>query len=179
MRLIGTLAGMLIGGLLLTGCYGRGGLQRTFDGAGSGPRGLAGAPAASFDLPSLGGRVDSLARYRGNVVVMNLWATWCAPCNDEMPDLQRFWLSERGKGVVVLGVDQGESVPAVKAFVQRYHVTFPILLDDAQQYGRAYAAVGLPTTVVVDRSGHVTAGIDGILTLAQMRAAVAPALAAQ
>ncbi len=179
MRSIGTRAGAILGVLLLAGCYGGGGTKRTFDGMAAGPRGLAGAPAVSFDIASLRGGTDSLGNYRGKIVVMNLWATWCPPCKDEMPDLQRFWLAERGRGVVVLGIDQGESASAVRAFTKTYGVTFPVLLDADQQYGRAYAAVGLPTTVVVDRNGHISAGIDGLLTLAQMRRAIAPALAAQ
>jgi peroxiredoxin len=179
MRSIGMLAVVLGGMVLLTGCYGGGGTRRTFDSGGAGPRGLAGAPAVSFDVPSLRGPADSLAAYRGKIVVMNLWATWCPPCKEEMPDLQRFYTAYKNKGVVVLGIDQGESAGAVRAFTKQYGVTFPVLLDDDQQYGRAYAAVGLPTTVVVDRSGHIAAGIDGLLTLAQMRAAIAPALAAR
>ncbi|MGB8264922.1 MAG: TlpA disulfide reductase family protein [Candidatus Velthaea sp.] len=177
MRSIGTFAGVIVGVLLLSGCYGGGGTKRTFDGVAAGPRALTGAPAVSFDVPSLAGVTDSLASYRGKIVVMNLWATWCPPCKAEMPDLQRLWTIERAKGVVVLGVDQGESSGAVRAFTQRYGVTFPVLLDADQQYGRAYAALGLPTTVVVDRSGHIVAGIDGLLTLAQMRQAIAPVLA--
>jgi peroxiredoxin len=179
MRSIGMLAGVLSGMMFLTGCYGGGGTRRTFDSGAAGPRGLAGAPAVSFDIPALHGRSDSLAAYRGKIVVMNLWATWCPPCKDEMPDLQRFYAAYKSKGVVVLGIDQGESAGIVGAFTKQYGVTFPVLLDDDQQYGRAYAAVGLPTTVIVDRSGHISAGIDGLLTLAQMRAAIAPALAAR
>jgi peroxiredoxin len=179
MRSIGMLAGILSGMVLLTGCYGGGGTRRTFDGGGAGPRGLAGAPAVSFAVPALNGPADSLAAYRGKIVVMNLWTTWCPPCKAEMPDLQRFYTAYKNQGVVVLGIDQGESASVVRAFTRTYGVTFPVLLDNDQQYGRAYAAVGLPTTVVVDRSGRIAAGIDGLLTLAQMRAAIAPALAAR
>jgi thiol-disulfide isomerase/thioredoxin len=107
---------------------------------------------------------------------MNLWATWCPPCRDEMPALQRFARENAGK-VVVLGVDEGESAAAAAAFAKERGVTFAILVDEQQQYGRAYEGIGLPTSVIVGRDGHVVKGIDGAMTIEQMRAAVAPALA--
>jgi peroxiredoxin len=179
MRCVTVLAGAMTVGLLLAGCYSGGGPKRTIDAGGGGPSALAGAPAVSYDVKRLDGRTDALGRYRGSVVVMNLWATWCPPCREEMPDLQRFYREYKAKGVVVLGVDQGESAQAAGAFVREHGVTFPVLLDADQQYGRSYAAIGLPTTVIVDRSGHVVRGIDGQLTLAQMRDAVGQALHAQ
>jgi thiol-disulfide isomerase/thioredoxin len=163
----------------VTACYSGGGPKRNIDGTPGGPASLAAAPAISYDVKRVDGRTDSLARYRGSIVVMNLWASWCAPCQAEMPALQRFAAAYAKRGVVVLGVDQGESASVAGAFARGHGVTFPILLDEDQQYGRSYAAVGLPTTVIVDRSGHVVRGIDGEMTLADMRTAVAPLLAAR
>ncbi|HEY0395875.1 MAG TPA: TlpA disulfide reductase family protein [Candidatus Elarobacter sp.] len=147
-------------------------------GGSGGPGGLVGAPAQSFELTRTDGRKDSLARRRGQVVLMNLWATWCPPCAAEMPALERFARESAGK-VVVLGVDQGESAASAAAFAREHGVTFPILLDEQQQYGRAYTALGLPTSVVIARDGRVIKGVDGPMTIEQMRAAVAPALAAK
>ncbi len=160
--------------VFLSGCYNAPDAGKT--GGGGGPGALAGAPAQSFEVRRTDGRTDSLARHRGQVVLMNLWATWCPPCRDEMPALQRFARENAGK-VVVLGVDQGESASAAASFARQFGVTFPILVDEQQQYGRAYQGIGLPTSVVVARDGHVVRGIDGAMTLEQMRAAVAPALA--
>lgn len=143
---------------------------------GGGPGTLAGAPAQSFDVRRTDGRPDSLARHRGQVVLMNLWATWCPPCRDEMPALQRFARENAGK-VVVLGVDEGESAAVAAAFARERGVTFAILVDEQQQYGRAYEGIGLPTSVIVGRDGHVVKGVDGAMTIEQMRAVVAPALA--
>jgi peroxiredoxin len=165
--------------ILLAACYSGGGPKRTIDGEAGGPGSLAGAPAVSYDLKRVDGRTDALGHYRGSIVVLNLWATWCPPCREEMPALQQFYTESRAKGVVVLGVDQGESAAAAGAFARAHGVTFPILLDADQQYGRSYAAVGLPTTVIVDRGGRVVRGIDGQLSLAQMRAAVALAMRAK
>lgn len=140
---------------------------------------LAGAPAQSYPIKRLDGATDSLDRYRGRVVLVNLWASWCAPCRSETPALEQLYQEEHAKGLVVLGIDQGESAEAASAFAREMKLTYPILLDEDQRYGRAYSAVGLPTTLVVDRTGHIVRGIDGELTLAQMRDAVAPALHAQ
>jgi thiol-disulfide isomerase/thioredoxin len=148
-------------------------------GFGTGPAMLAGAPAQSYSIKTLDGRQDALERYRGHVVLVNLWASWCAPCRSETPALERLYEQERGRGLVVLGIDQGESAEAAGAFAKEMKLTYPILLDEEQRYGRAYAAVGLPTSLVVDPAGKIVRGIDGELTLAQMRDAVAPVLRAR
>jgi thiol-disulfide isomerase/thioredoxin len=148
-------------------------------GAVGGPAMLAGAPAASYPVKRLDGGSDSLASYRGKVVLVNLWASWCAPCRSESPALEQLYQENRSRGLVVLGIDQGESAEAASAFARELHLAYPILLDEGQQYGRAYAAVGLPTSIVVDRTGHIVRGIDGEMTLAQMRDAIVPVLRAQ
>lgn len=161
---------------LLSGCYGGGGPKRSVDGNG-GPASLAGAAAASFEVAKLGGGSDSLAKHRGSVVVMNFWATWCPPCKEEMPALEQLYREGRPRGLVVLGIDQGESAKAAGTFVRDHGVTFPILLDEDQKYAASYVSIGLPTTVIVDRTGHVVKAIDGGQTLAQFRSAVEPLLA--
>jgi peroxiredoxin len=175
----GLLAGAIIIGILLTGCYSGGGPKRTIDGGSGGPGSLAGAPAVSYDVKRLDGQTDALSRYRGSVVVMNLWATWCPPCREEMPALQQLYRENKAKGVVVLGIDQGESAATAGAFAKAHGVTFPILVDADQQYASSYVSVGLPTTVIVGRDGHVVRGIDGAQTLQQFHALVGPLLAAK
>ena len=142
-----------------------------------GPAGLAGEAAPVFALRDDRGREASLEQYRGKIVVMNLWASWCPPCRAEMPDLERLEQAYGQRGVVVVGVNQGESPQRAAQFAQSLGITFPIWIDDAQQYGRVYAALGLPTTVVIGRDGKVVQGYDGALTLDQMRAAVSPLVA--
>jgi thiol-disulfide isomerase/thioredoxin len=145
----------------------------------AGPAALVGAQAASYDVKRLDGASDALDRYRGRIVVANLWASWCAPCREETPALEQLYREGRGKGLVVLGIDQGESAEAAGSFAREQKLDYPILLDEDQRYGRAFGSVGLPTTVFVDRSGRVVEGVDGPLTLEQMRAKVAPLLAAR
>lgn len=137
---------------------------------------LAGAPAASFPVKALSGAPDSLENYRGKVVLVNLWATWCPPCRAEIPALETLYREYRSKGFVVVGIDQGESAKVAGDFARKYGVTYPVLLDDGQQYGRAYSALGLPTSILVDRSGKIVKGIDGEMTLAQMREVVNPVM---
>lgn len=144
--------------------------------AAGGPARLAGAPAMSFPVKRLDGTPDALANYRGKVVVMNLWASWCPPCVQEMPDLERLARAYAGRGAVVVGIDQGESAKTAAQFARARGVTFRILVDEDQRYGGAYSAVGLPTTMVVDRAGHIVSGIDGALSYAQMQTLVQTAL---
>ncbi|MDE2573293.1 MAG: TlpA family protein disulfide reductase [bacterium] len=134
----------------------------------SGPAALAGAQVESFSVARLGGGAAGVADFRGKVLLLNLWASWCPPCRQEMPDLERFSRNAAKDGVLVIGINEGESAQTAALFVKRVGVTFPILLDQQQQYGAAYGALGLPTTVFVRRDGTVSEAVDGPLTYAQM-----------
>jgi thiol-disulfide isomerase/thioredoxin len=138
-----------------------------------GPEGLAGQPAPVFALSDDRGAAVSLAQERGKIVVMNLWASWCPPCRAEMPDLQRLANAYAARGVVVIGVNEGESPERARAFARSLGIAFPVWIDDQTRYGRAYAALGMPTTIVLDRDGIVTRGFDGALSYDQMRDAIA------
>ena len=148
-------------------------------GPGGGPSMLAGAPAQSYDVKALDGTTSGIDRFRGRVLLVNLWASWCAPCRSETPALERLFAAERAHGLTVVGIDQGESQSAAAGFAKEMKLTYPILLDEDQRYGRAYAAVGLPTSLVVDRGGRIVRGIDGELSYDQMHDAVAPLLRAK
>jgi cytochrome c biogenesis protein CcmG, thiol:disulfide interchange protein DsbE len=139
-----------------------------------GPSSLVGEQAPVFTLRDDSGAPVSLDEYRGRVVLMNLWASWCPPCRAEMPDLQRLASVYERSGIAILGVNEGESPQRARAFAQSLGIRFPIWIDAAQRYGRTYAALGLPTTVILDRRGVVVRGFDGALTFDQMVAAVTP-----
>ncbi len=143
---------------------------------GNGPATLVGTSAPSFPMKRIDRVGDSLERHRGKVVVMNLWASWCPPCRAEMPDLQRLATRYGSRGLVVLGVDEGESLENAASFARSLRITFPILLDPEQQYGRVYSALGLPTTIIVRPNGLIARGIDGALTYEQMQEAIVPLL---
>ena len=144
--------------------------------SGIGPASLRGSPAQSFTVPRLDGGAGSLNDFRGRLVVLNLWASWCPPCRAELPDLQRLYERYRSRRVVVIAVNEGESAERAGAFARALRVKFPIFLDQNQSYGRVYAALGLPTTVIINRVGTVVQGFDGALTFDQMKAAVTPLL---
>jgi thiol-disulfide isomerase/thioredoxin len=138
----------------------------------AGPNSLAGQRETVVPLTDDRGSPASLAQYRGRIVVLNLWASWCPPCRAEMPELQQFYAQNAARGVVVIGVNQGESSQRAAAFARSLDITFPIWIDEEQRYGRVYAALGLPTTIVIDRDGIVARGFDGPVTLADLAAAM-------
>ena len=169
---------LAVGGALIVAVV----LKQYFPSAAAGTTQIAsgGKTAPSFAVPSTTGKMQTLASYRGKVIVMNLWATWCPPCRSEMPDFEKLYDTYRGQGLVVIGINQGESRQRAASFAQSLHIKYPIWLDSQQQYGRTYIALGLPTTIVIDRSGvAVPPGFDGPLTYAQMKAAVSRPLRAQ
>lgn len=145
----------------------------------AGPAGLAGTVAPVFELRDDRGAGVSLSDYRGRVVLMNLWASWCPPCRAEMPDLQRLANAYSPSAIAIVGVNEGESPQRARAFATALRISFPIWIDEGQRYGRIYTALGLPTTVILDRRGIVVRGFDGALTYAQMRSAIASLVSSQ
>ncbi len=117
---------------------------------------LPNRPAApELALDDLQGQTHRLSDYRGRVVVVNFWATWCPPCRAEMPSLQRAWAQTQAEGIVWLAVDVGEGEDQVFAFSGEHRYRFPILLDrDAAALGR-WPVKGMPTTLVVDPQGRI------------------------
>lgn len=114
------------------------------------------ATAPDFTLASLGDNPDiNLEAYRGNVVFLNFWATWCAPCVAEMPAMQTLYERYRDDGLVVLAVNVREEEPVVREFIDRLGVTYPVALDRNGTVTNLYNVRGFPTTVIIDRSGNV------------------------
>lgn len=138
---------------------------RAPEGAGAGqiasPR--AGFPAPEFTLPLAGGGEASLADYRGQVVILNLWASWCLPCRAEMPAIEAVYMAQRGRGLAVLAVNSTyqDSVDRALAFVDELGVTFPILLDKDGSVSKRYLLRALPTTFFIDRRGIIREVIVG------------------
>ena len=111
--------------------------------------------APDFTLKSLGGDNLRLEEYRGQVVLINFWASWCGPCRQEMPILDRLHQRYEDTGFAVLGVNvEGEVAPAQK-IVDKTNVTFPVLIDEGQIVSQLYDLEAMPSTVVVDRDGRV------------------------
>lgn len=112
-------------------------------------------PAPELNLTTLGGDPASLSDHLGSVVLVNLWATWCPPCREEMPTLQAFYEKYKSEGFVLIAIDQGETLPQVNPFVTEFKLTFPIWLDTGSQAGRAFETMNLPSSYVIDRTGRV------------------------
>lgn len=107
-------------------------------------------------LTDLQGVSRSLAEYRGQVVLVNLWATWCPPCKAEMPTLQAYYNKYAEQGFTIIAINDGDPTEDVVQFVNEYHLTFPIWLDPTYiATEQAFKTMNLPTSFVIDRSGTV------------------------
>ena len=132
-------------------------------------------PAPAVDLPKLYGKGNgSLADYRGHVVVLNFWASWCEPCRDESPLLQRWHRRLDKQGATVLGVDVQDVSGDARDFVDEYGLTYPMLRDGPGEIRDEYGILGLPETFVVDRQGRIAAVARGPVDDEFMREHVAP-----
>jgi len=112
--------------------------------------------ALDFHLKGTDGKVYTLSQYRGKVVIINFWATWCPPCRYEMPSMERAWKKIRNKGVVMLAINVGEDEDKIFDFTGTYPVSFPILMDIKGTVIAKYPVIGLPTTYIVSPNGMVT-----------------------
>lgn len=110
-----------------------------------------------FTLPSLDGKQVSLSQYKGKVVFLNFWASWCPPCQAEMPEMERFNKKHKGKDAVILAVNltSDDTKDAARAFAKKHDVTFPVLLDEQGKVSGRYHAFTLPTTYIIDKKGKV------------------------
>jgi thiol-disulfide isomerase/thioredoxin len=111
--------------------------------------------AADFALRDLSGNTVTLSGYRGNLVLLNFWATWCGPCREEMPSMERLYRQVRGQGFTMLAVNEKESVAQVANFMRSYGLSFPALLDVDGRVSSAYRVWGLPTTYLIDAAGRL------------------------
>ena len=119
-------------------------------------------PAApDFTLAIADGRKVSLKDYRGKVVFLNFWATWCESCRDEMPSMQRLYQEFKGKGFEIVGVNVKDKRADALAFVKKLQVTYPILLDPDGEVGLLYGAFGMPLSYLIDEEGIILARLWG------------------
>ncbi len=132
--------------------------------AGGGELVEAGSVAPDFELPDVNGEMVRLSDFAGRPVILNFWATWCAPCRVEMPALQEAQAEFGDDGPVVLTINQEETAERVTEFFDEIGLTLPALLDAEAEVGLAYSAIFLPTTVIVGPDGIVSAVHRGIIS---------------
>lgn len=132
--------------------------------------------APDFSLRTLDGRLAALSDYRGQVVLLNTWATWCPPCLAEMSDLEAYYRQHQDDGFVVLAVNDRESAGTVAAFIEERGFTFPVLLDPEGVVFSAYDVRALPTSFFIDREGVVRGVWMGQLSPDRLKNIVDPLL---
>lgn len=144
----------------------------------SAPQGLIrlGQPAPDFSLPALSGETIRLDDLKGQVVLVNLWATWCPPCKAEMPVMDTFYKTHQAAGFTTLMVNMQENGATVGDFIKAKGFSFPVLLDSQGELMKLYGVRGLPATFILDRSGQVRHIQSGAITEAELEAAVTPLL---
>src|SRR5215216_2297281 len=134
----------------------------------------------NFDSPELTltdtqGVFHSLADYRGQVVLVNLWATWCPPCKEEMPALVAFYHKHRDDGFVIVAINDGDPTADVSQFVEEYGLTFPVWLDPTYSTTeQAFKTLNLPSSFVIDREGTIVLSWVGGINRRSLEKYVAP-----
>src|SRR5262245_13620757 len=117
--------------------------------------------APDFALLNPDGKKVSIKDFRGKVVFLNFWATWCEGCREEMPSMERLYKEFRGKGLEIVAVNVKEKRPDALAFAKKLQLTYPLLLDPEGEVGLLYGAFGLPVTYLIDRKGTLLARLWG------------------
>ena len=154
-RMRAVLAGGLVATLLALPC--------AASAAGGEMRPWKGSATPPLALRDLGGRERKLSDYRGKVVVLNFWATWCEPCREEMPSMQRLQDKLAGKPFTIVAVNFGEGPPRIKDFLGKVPVKFTVLLDRDISVANAWKVKVLPTTLVLDPEQRIRYSVVGDL----------------
>ena len=128
---------------------------------------VVGTAVEDFQLVDLSGKMQSLSQYRGKIVLVNFWATWCKPCTTEMPAMQAMYDKLRDKDFVVLAVNELEDDAKVREHIKQYGHTFPVLMDRDNKVANQFGVFGLPVSVFIDQEGRVQEYIKGGLLTEQ------------
>ncbi len=126
-----------------------------------------GTMVEDFHLTDLEGKSQSLSQYRGKIVLVNFWATWCKPCTTEMPAMQAMYDKMRDKGFVVLAINELEDDAKVREHIKQYGHTFPVLMDRDNKVANQFGVFGLPVSIFIDQEGRAQEYIKGGLLTEQ------------
>jgi peroxiredoxin len=137
-------------------------------------------PAPELSLTDLDGHSTSLTDYRGKVILVNLWATWCPPCKEEMPALQTFYRTHADDGFAVVAINDGDPSSDVVQFVKDYKLSFPVWLDPTYiATEKKFKTMNLPSSFVIDRDGQVVLSWVGGINLQTLEKYVTPIIEEQ
>ena len=141
---------------------------------GSAPQ--VGDPVPEFQLTALDGSSMDLASQRGNVVVINVFASWCDPCRQEAADLEQVWRTYQDKGVQFYGIAYKDAESKAQAFLDEFDVSYPSTVEPGNRTARAYGLTGVPETFVVDQQGELVHHFLGPITQSQLIEEIEPLL---
>jgi len=136
--------------LILAGC-----LALFIVACGESPVATVGKPAPDFDTIDMKGNIWSLSKLKGQVVFLNFWATWCSPCREEMPAMQRLYTKLPKDKFKMIALFNNDKPAVVENFVAKLGITFPILSDESNIIGAKYGLTGLPETFIIDKQGVI------------------------
>jgi cytochrome c biogenesis protein CcmG/thiol:disulfide interchange protein DsbE len=128
-----------------------------------------GAPVPGFTLTALDGSPLRLEDYRGQVLVVNFFASWCSPCRQEAPAFQQTWNAYREQGVQFVGIAYQDAAAKAQAFLDEYDLTYPSAVDPGSRTARAYGVTGVPETYIIDQQGNLVRHYIGGVTQAELR----------
>ena len=132
----------------------------------------------NFTFKDLHGKSVTLSDFRGKVILLDFWATWCPPCRKEIPGFVELYNTYKSRGLVVIGVSMDEETPDIKTFVSQYKVDYPILLGFGREEDLkpAFGELPLPTSFVIARDGRICARHDGLTSKEQVEREIAALL---
>lgn len=128
--------------------------------------------AEDFTLPDINGDMISLSDYQGENIYLNFWASWCDPCNDEMPDIEKIYQEYTDKGLVLLTINTGEDKDTVEEYMKTNGYTFPVLLDLEMDVARQYKTSSIPVSFFINKEGEIVTKKEGLMTGEEMRKAI-------
>jgi len=132
--------------------------------------------APELVLTDLSGATVSLADFRGQIVLINNWATWCPPCRAEMPELESYFQAHKDQDFTLIGISAGDTQAQVESFVREYALSFPMWIDEQSAALSAFRNNSLPSSYVIDKSGTVRLAWSGVISLAMLEEHVTPLL---
>lgn len=157
LAIAGLVLALVAAGLLLTG----GNAKNEFS---SKPSLAAREPASNFTLVLIDGKNFNLSDYKGKPVLINFFASWCLPCREEMPVLEKIVREYKPKGVIFLGIAVDDTEEKMKDFIAKYGVTFPVGLDKTAAIQKSFGLYGIPTTYFIDKQGIINYSHSGSVT---------------